>query len=447
MNFKKFNKLVLALMATTALVACSSDEAPATNNTNNNTSNSSNSNNNSSSSTPVTEQEEAFTFPEITQPVEITFWHAMNGGQESALTALTEKFMAQNDYITVTLQNQSSYNDLNQKLSASLISPDQLPTMSQAYLDWMYYPLEDNLIVDLLPYVEDPEIGIGDFADINYAFLEPLMINGSLYGMPFNKSSEVIWYNKTMFDELGLTAPTTYEEFEQVAKAITDAKGITAAGFDSLSSYFVTYLNNYGVVFDSTVDVTSEVAKDAAQFYLDGINEGYFRIAGTDFYLSGPLGSELVGMYVGSNAGESFVLQGAGDKFEVGVAPYPAHTAIQQGTDIFVFNSASELQQRAAYEYLKFLTETDSQIEWAVATGYIPIRETAFASDEYKNSGSMVAQIADQMVPKFYNKPSVNGAASAFTESATAMETILATTNPDIDRILSNLQATLGTIW
>ena len=65
----------------------------------------------SGTTAPDTTKPEATTsiVTEITSPVEITFWHAMNGAQEAALQSLTEKFMAANSNVTVTLQNQSSY--------------------------------------------------------------------------------------------------------------------------------------------------------------------------------------------------------------------------------------------------------------------------------------------------------------------------------------------------
>ena len=52
---------------------------------------------------------------EITEPVEITFWHAMNGELEKTLQDLTDKFMKENSKIKVNLQNQSSYPELQQK--------------------------------------------------------------------------------------------------------------------------------------------------------------------------------------------------------------------------------------------------------------------------------------------------------------------------------------------
>ncbi|MGL5693775.1 MAG: extracellular solute-binding protein, partial [Peptostreptococcaceae bacterium] len=307
-------------------------------------------------------QEEIVT--EIKEPVEITFWHAMNGDLEKSLQSLTDKFMAQNENIKVTLQNQSSYPELQQKISATLASPKDLPTLTQAYPDWMLNAINEELVVNLKPYIENETLKFDNYEDIVESFRNATTIDGKVYGIPFNKSTEVIWYNKTLFEELGLKVPTNFEEFKTAAKTITEKKGIVGAGFDSLSNYYTTFLKNKGVTFDSKTDVTGAESVEAANYYLDGIKEGYFRIAGTDKFLSGPFANETLGMYVGSNAGESFVKQSVGDKFEIGVAPYPAEHAMQQGTDLYVFSNATAEQKTAAYEFLKFLTTSENQLTW-----------------------------------------------------------------------------------
>ena len=224
------------------------------------------------------------------------------------------------------MQNQSSYPDLQQKITATLASPKDLPTITQAYPDWMLNAVQDNLLVDLGAYINNDKLKFDNYDDILPSFRESSKIDGKIYGMPFNKSTEVIWYNKTLFDELNIKPPTNYEELTKVAKEIKDKKGIVGAGFDSLNTYYTTFLKKEGVVFDSKFDPTSEASVKAVDYYLDGIKDGYFRIAGTDKYLSGPFGNETIAMYIGSNAGETFVKQGVGDKFEVGAAPYPCKT-------------------------------------------------------------------------------------------------------------------------
>lgn len=385
---------------------------------------------------------------EIKEPVEITFWHAMNGDLEKSLTSLTEKFMAENPNIKVTLQNQSSYKDLQQKITATVASPKDLPTMTQAYPDWMFNPIKDNLVTDLTPYIENETLKFDNYEDILPSFREAAKIDGKIYGMPFNKSTEVLWYNKTLLDELGLKAPTNYEELVKVSKTIKEKKGIAGAGFDSLNTYYTTFLKTEGKTFDSSFDVTSEASAKALNYYLEGVKEGYFRIAGTDNYLSGPFGNGTVAMYVGSNAGENFVKQGVGDKFEVAAAPYPTSASLQQGTDLYVFSSATAEQKTAAYMFLKFLTTKENQITWASETGYMPVRQSAIDSEEYKKSGSLIAPILSDATKNLYTNPVVSGADAAYREAGTVMETVLANpSNADVTKTLEGFKTTLKSIW
>ena len=385
---------------------------------------------------------------EITEPVEITFWHAMNGDLEKTLQNLTDKFMESNENIKVTLQNQSSYPDLQQKITATTASPKDLPTLTQAYPHWMVNAMQDELLVDLKPYIENETIGDENYTNILEGFRTGSEVDGKVYGMPFNKSTEVIWYNKTLFDELGLEAPTTFEEFAQVSKTITEKKGIVGAGFDSLNNFYTTYLKNKGVDFNSETDVTSAESVEAAKYYLDGIKDGYFRIAGTDNYLSGPFAAEQLGMYVGSNAGESFVKQAVDGKFEIGVAPYPAESVMQQGTDLYMFSNATAEQRTAAFEFLKFLTSTENQVTWGVETGYIPATQDAIASEDYTNSGSLVAPILSGVTSKnlFINKVA-QGVDSAYNESKVVMEDILSDKNSDVKAKLEAYKNTLMGIY
>ena len=399
-----------------------------------------------SSNGSTTSNEEIVT--EITAPVEITFWHAMSGDLEKTLQNLTDEFTAQNPNITVTLQNQSSYQDLQQKITATVASPKDLPTLTQAYPDWMFNPREEGLVTDLTPYIENETIGFDNYEDILPSLREANTIDGKIYALPFNKSTEVLWYNKTLFDELGLKVPTTYEELAEVSKTIYEKKGIAGAGFDTLNTYYTTFLKSEGVSYDNNFDVTSEESAKAFNYYLEGVKEGYFRIAGTDKYLSGPFGNGTVAMYVGSNAGENFVKQGVDGKFEIGVAPYPTNASLQQGTDLYVFSTATAEQKTAAYEYLKFLTTTENQIKWASATGYMPVRQSAIESEEYKNSGSLIAPILADATKNLYTNPVIYGADAAYREAGTVLESVLADpNNADVTKKLEEFKTTLNSVW
>lgn len=336
---------------------------------------------------------------------------------------------------------------MQQKITATTASPKDLPTITQAYPDWLLNAMDENLVVDLKPYIENKTLKFDNYDDILEGFRQASTIDGKIYGMPFNKSTEVLWYNKTLLDKHNIAVPKTYEEFAKASKEVKEKANIVGGGFDSLSNYYTTYLKNEDVTFDSKLDPTSEASKKAVNYYLDGVKGGYFRIAGTDKYLSGPFGNETIALYVGSNAGEAFVKQGVGDKFEIGAAPYPAKYVMQQGTDLFVFSSATAEQKTAAYKLLQFLTTKENQIEWAKATGYIPVRKSAIESDEYKNSGTLIAPILADATKNLFTNPVVKGMDSAFRESNTVLESILANTNVDIKTKLEEFKSTLMGIW
>ena len=426
MNLKKVITSALTLALALGLTACGSSTKDE--------------NSNAVSGNETSQQETENTTDE---KATVVFWHAMNGEQEKELTKLADDFMKEHPDITIELQNQTGYQELQQKITATSTSPDDLPTMTQAYPDWMFNPIKDGLVQDLTDLTKDIE----DYDDILEGFRKGTEFDGKVYSMPFNKSTEILWYNKDIFDELKLDVPTSYEELEDVSKKITEEKGIPAIGWDSLSNYYTTFIANEGKDFDKDFDVTSDESKKAVEYYLDGIKDGYFRTAGTDKYMSGPFGNEQVAMYIGSNAGETFVKEAVADKFNVGVAPAPTGKAVQQGTDVFVFANKPEAETKAAYEFIKYITSKDAQIEWGIKTGYIPARESSIEADEYQNSGSLIGPVIKDATKDLFTTPVVAGADQAYQEAGTMMETVLADPDSDVDKQLENFQSTLDGIW
>lgn len=372
----------------------------------------------------------------------IVFWHAMGGGQGEALEKLVKQFEEKNPNIKIDLQNQGNYGDLSQKLTATMQSPDDLPTITQAYGDWMVPFMEANLVTNLKPYIENKEIGFDNYEDILPGLREETMTDGMITSLPFNKSTEVIWYNKSLFDELKLEVPKTFEELKEVSKKIYEEKKIPGVGFDALSNYYATYLKDKGVDMDSKLDVASEESKEAINYYLDGVKEGYFRIAGTDKYMSGPFANEQAAAYIGSNAGEVYIEDGVKGKFEYEAAPYPAGQSVQQGTNIYMFEKASPEEKTAAYEFLKFLTSKDAQIEFALATGYMPIRKTAIEDEKYKGSDSKIAKVLSEATKNIFSRKVEPGSQQAYNDTASFLETILSNKDSDVETEIEGFKTT-----
>ncbi|MFV0379258.1 MAG: extracellular solute-binding protein [Anaerorhabdus sp.] len=401
-----------------------------------------------SSNKPAEKEEETTgVVTEITEPVEVIFWHAMNSAQEEALTKLTEEFNAANENITIVLQNQSSYKDLSQKLTATMASPENLPTITQGYTNWFFNAANDGLLQDLSEYITNEVIGISDVEDIIAGFMEGAQINGVQYGLPFNKSSEALFYNADQFAEYGIEAPTTFEEFIAAAKTVYEKSNgaVVGGGFDSLNNFYVTQMINRGHKLDNTLDVTSEDSIEVINLYLDGIKEGYLRIAGTDKYLSGPFGNELIAMNIGSTAGEKYVQQGAEGKFTPEAIAVPVAKGIQQGTDIFMFEKATPEQKSAAFMYMNFLTNAENQLFWAASTGYLPVRESVINGEEYTTLDSMIAPIAAEVTEEMFTIPA--DANAVYTELIAMMEEILSQPEAELAPILERYQTNIEALW
>ncbi|WP_159650077.1 extracellular solute-binding protein [Erysipelothrix aquatica] len=387
---------------------------------------------------------------EVPAGTEITFWHAMNGGQQDALVKITEDFMAANPNIKVTLQNQSKYPDLQSKINQTIASPKDLPTITQAYPNWLWNAAtQDKVLVDLDPFINHETIGLKDKADILPVLMNGAKVDGVQYGIPFNKSTEVLYYNKTLLDQYGVKVPTTMEELASASKEIFEKSNgqVIGAGFDSLNNYYAIGMANEGKEFTKDLDIAGPESLKVAKFYQDGVKEGYFRIADKGEYLSTPFGAGLLAMNVGSMAGESHVKKAVDGRYEYGAAVRPDVKNIQQGTDIYMFNSATPEQQTAAFLYMSYLVSPEAQLHWATKTGYMPVSAKVQASDEYKNSGSLIAKILSDATKDLFAIPVIENSDPAYNKTREMMELILSDPSSDAQAILNDYKVKVEAEW
>lgn len=358
-------------------------------------------------------KEESNIVTTIENPVEIEFWHAMSGPNETAVNHLVDEFNAtvgKEKGITVKPVYQGAYNDLKSKVTAA-IKAKSAPAISQAYPDWVAEYLQSGAVVALDDYIFDEEVGIENFDDIAQAYRDEnsQYEGGKFYSLPFNKSTEVLYYNKTFFDEHNLEVPTTWEELEEVSKTITELTGNPAFGFDSAENTFLTLVKQFGGEYTNAEGEVLFGESDAAVKMLEMIKKntdaGYWRLPGEDKYMPGPFTSGLVQMFIGSTSGAAHIINGLNETnaFEWSAAPIPQKSeetkaVIQQGTNVVVMKqgSTTDEQAYAAYEFAKFLGTYDANLYWTMNTGYLPIRQTVVDSEEYQNyiveSGDMTKE-------------------------------------------------------
>lgn len=323
------------------------------------------------------------------EDVEVVFWHAMNDAHQDWLVEATEEFNSLYDNVTVTLENQGNYGALSQSLLASVRSGNA-PTISQAYGEWMLdYDANDQL-VDLTEYIENGFSDDESYEDIFEVFRDDNTFDERVLGLPFNKSTRVLFVNNDLLTEAGVEVPTTWDELLTVSETIYEETGVVGFGFENgLQHEFPMWVKQAGGEFVD--EETAEVAFNtdeglrAISFINELINSDYGRIAGEDEYLSGPFTNGDVAMYIGSSAGIPYVANDAGDMdWTTAVVPMDAEAAAPfQGTNITMFASSSEGEREAAFEYMKFLVNKENTISWAKATGYLPVRESAVEDEDW----------------------------------------------------------------
>lgn len=389
----------------------------------------------------------------ITKKTQVVFWNGMTGVQQATLKTLTAQFEKDNPNITVKLENQGTYQDLQAKINSTLQSPNNLPTITQAYPGWLWNAANNKMLTDMKPYMTS-KIGWGSVkgSDIRSELLDGAQIKGVQYGIPFNKSIEVLVYNQDLLKKYGVKVPTTMAELKDASKTIYEKSDhkVVGAGFDSLSNYYTLGMKDRGVNFTNKINFTGKDSKAVINYYADGVKAGYFRTAGSEHYLSGPFANEKVAMFVGTSASEGFVKKGVGTKFTYGVAPRPSEYTMQQGTDIYMFSKASAMQKAAAFKYIKFLVSKSSQLTWANKTGYIPVNQSVVSSQEYKDNKSLkLPAKLDEAMKHLYSVPVAKNSNATYSQMNTIMQNILsaAAKKQNVNSQIENGKAKFDAAW
>ncbi len=331
--------------------------------------------------------------------VEVTFWHAMGGGHGKALQEIVKMFNETHPGIEVKAIYVGNYGALSQKLLAAAQS-GQLPVLSQAYSNWTAKLIHAGVVQELNKYVFDPQIGLtkDEWEDIWKPFRLNCMWGDKVYAMPFNKSLYVLFVNTDALLMYGVDAPKTVDELVADAKALTD--DIDGDG----------KIDQYGFGFRPTVDtfqiflslaggsilkkvngkwvpnLDTPETREVLQLLKKMYDEKIAYVQGS--YLSGPFGNGKIAMYIGSIAGKPYVDRASKGKHDWSWVPVPKWKTNKvpfAGTDVIMFNTASEAQKKAAWEFMKFLVSPEITAYWAVHTGYVPVRKSALETKVWKD--------------------------------------------------------------
>jgi sn-glycerol 3-phosphate transport system substrate-binding protein len=332
------------------------------------------------------------------KPVEIVMWHSMNRANEETLQRLTDQFNSSQSDVRVRLLNTTSYDDTFTKYRAGL-SSGELPDIVQLKDTELQGMIDSQSVVPIASCVKADKYDLSDYIPRT---IDYYTADGTLWGMPFNVSNPVFYYNKSAFQRAGLDPddpPATLDEVRAAAKKLVDT-GTTKFGYSIkldpwyleqwLSKAGKPYVNNGNGRSSRATEVVFENATGVEIFtWLDSmVDDGLALNTGPpegniDNLLA--IGAGNSAMTIDSSAQLGTILQVLGSGqfpgVTIGVAPMPGPTGrggvLVGGAALYIPKASSPEKQAAAWQFIKFLNEPSSQAEWAVGTGYVPIRESA----------------------------------------------------------------------
>ena len=224
----------------------------------------------------------------------------------------------------------------------------------------------------LTDYIAKDNYDLSGFVGMepNYA------LDGTQYALPFRSDFWVLFYNKTLFEELNLTVPSTWEELVETCKAVKAAKGedVLPFGIDSPIDLAQTLFLEAGYTYIDTENkcVGFAEGEKVAAWLGEQLTAGLFsKDAPSGGYFSDDFNTGKVAMYYGSCAGVPYIKPNG---FEYAVAPapsstseYKSYTIWNRGPIVFKYEG-QDARAEGAYEFVKYLLATPEISEgWAEA--------------------------------------------------------------------------------
>lgn len=237
------------------------------------------------------------------------------------------------------------------------------------------------------------------------AFMLNSRSGGKTWGIPFQRSTVVMYWNKELFKEAGLDPnkpPTTWAELKTMAGKLTkkDAAGkVTQYGVQIPSSGFPYWLfqtlttTNGAILANDTgtaVKFDDPAVIEALQFWVDlgkaGVHpQGVVEWGTTpkDFF------EKKAAIIYTTTGNLTNIRKNAG--FDFGVAMIPGNKrkgSPTGGGNFYLFKKNTPAQQQAAFEFIRWITAPERAAQWSIDTGYVATSPAAYKTPALQKYGS-----------------------------------------------------------
>jgi sn-glycerol 3-phosphate transport system substrate-binding protein len=349
--------------------------------------------------------------------VELTMYYpvAVGGALTKIVDGLVADFEKENPDINVNAIYAGNYNDARIKALAALKSgePAQLSVMFSIDI---YELIEQGAIVafDDVVKTADEKAWLDSFYP---ALMENGRTQGKTWGIPFQRSTIVMYYNKDAFRAAGLdpeNPPATWDELVSAGKKLTKKSGdnvdqwgamIPSTGYPYWM-FGALAMQNGQTLMNGDGDMThfdKPATIEALEFWKSLGSDHGIMPEGTIEWgtLRQNFLEEKTAIMWHSTGNLTTVKKNA--KFDFGVAMLPAQK--RRGTptgggNFYIFKDTSAEEQAASLKLIKFLTQPARTGEWSMKTGYLGTGPEAYntkALQDYVKTFPPAAVARDQL--------------------------------------------------
>ena len=378
---------------------------------------------------PATEPVAGYDLPDnfdTTRRHEITFWakNDTNLTQVSIYKKAIADFEALYPNIHVSLKLYTDYGRIYNDVITN-ISTNTTPNVCITYPDHIAtYLTGQDVVVPLDNLFAHEKYGLGGSEllfdgptqeEIIPKFLEEGKIGGVSYAIPYMRSTEACYINKTYVEKLGYTLPKklTWDFIWEVSDAAAkkDASGNYLVNgqkvmipfiYKSTDNMMIQMLRQQGAGYSTEQgeillfnDATRQILDTVAQHTASGAFST-FKISSypANFLNAGQcifaIDSTAGATWMGSNAPLIDIAESELVQFETVVMPIPQYDPqnpqmISQGPSVCVFNKEDPQEVLASWLFAQYLLTNDVQIAYSQTEGYVPVTSKAQQSEEYQD--------------------------------------------------------------
>jgi len=331
--------------------------------------------------------------------VELNFYYpvSVGGPLTKIIDQLCADFTKEHPHIKVNPVYTGSYADTRTKVQTGLKSGTG-PDVAIMFSTDLFSLLDLNAIVDVDTVSKsDNQADVKKLIDDFYpAFLLNTQAKGKTWGIPFQRSTIVLYYNKDAFKEVGLDpekAPSTWDEMAADAKKLTKSGryGIEIPSTDYaywMLQTFTLQQNGKNLMNGDGNEVyfnSKEAVKGLT--YWKGLQDSGVMPKGTTKWATTPtdfIEGKTAMMY--HTTGNLTNVKNKA-KFNFGVAMLPeseTYGSPTGGGNFYIFKDKSEANQQASWEFIKWMTTPEKIAQWSIDTGYVAPRKSAYETDVMK---------------------------------------------------------------